>query len=133
MYLTLDIGMECNHEMITIPAIQLITEDCKVNDVFCGRQGRYSLNMNGLCHDCDIKPCDGYNICIDQELIFNFIKKSDVIEKTEEPMKKYYLLPIRNCFHDLSFDGCSRNIYRGTPAENLHAILLGCVSIYQKD
>ena len=29
------------------------------------------------------------------------------------------------CFHGISFSGCERNVYGATPAEILHAVLLG--------
>ena len=45
--------------------------------------------------------------------------------KTEEELNEYSFLPISNSFHKLSFGGCRRNIYGATPAEVLHAVLLG--------
>ena len=47
------------------------------------------------------------------------------VGKTEEELNEYSFLPISNCFHQLSFDGCSMNIYGATPAEVLHGVLLG--------
>ena len=54
MALTLYFGMYCKHEMIDIPVIQLVIEDYKGIDLFCGRKGSYYLNINGLYYDCDI-------------------------------------------------------------------------------
>ena len=123
--LTLDFGLTKRYDAIAILVIQFIISDYKGNDLLCDRKSGYALNMNGSCRDCDIKPYDDDNICIDQELMCNFIKKYYIIGETEEQMEKYSLLSVRNVFHGLSFGGCSRNIYGGTPAENLHTIILG--------
>ena len=49
----------------------------------------------------------------------------DVLNKSKEELEKHSFLPIDNCFSHISFGGCNRNIYGGTPAEMLHAVLLG--------
>ena len=123
--LTLDFGEKRIHDVIAIPVIQFIIGDCKGNDLLCGRKGGHSLNMSGLCRDCDIKPADGDNTCIGQELICSYHVMDTFVGKTEEELNEYSFLPISNCFHQLSFGGCNRNIYGATPAEVLHAVLLG--------
>ena len=40
-------------------------------------------------------------------------------------MDNISFLPIKNCFSNLSFGGDPRGVYGGTPAEMLHAVLLG--------
>ena len=64
MTLTLNLGVYCKHEVISIPVIQFIIGDCKGNLLLCGKKGSNSLNMNRLCRDCDIHPSDGNNMCI---------------------------------------------------------------------
>ena len=123
--LILDFGGNRTYDVIAIPVIQFIIGDCKGNDLLCGRKGGHSLNMNGLCRDCDIKPDDGDNTCIGQELICSYHVKDMFVGKTKEELNEYSFLPINNCFHQLSFGGCDRNIYGATPAEVLHAVLLG--------
>ena len=123
--LTLDFGEKRIHDVIAIPVIQFIIGDCKGNDLLCGRKGGHSLSMRGLCRDCDIKPADGDNTCISQELICSYHVMDTFVGKTEEELNEYSFLPISNCFHQLSFGGCNRNIYGATPAEVLHAVLLG--------
>ena len=84
LLLTLDVGPTKRYDVIEIPVIQFIIGGCEGNDLLCCRKGVRALNMNGLCRDFDIKPCDGDNIFIDQEFMFNFIKNYDVIGKIEE-------------------------------------------------
>ena len=52
--LTLDFGDNKVHDVIDIPMIQFITVYCKGNDLLCYRKGGHTLEMNGLCRDCDI-------------------------------------------------------------------------------
>ena len=59
--LTLNLGTHGTHDVIAIPVIQLIIDDCKGNAILCGRKGGYSLSMKGLCRDCNIAPADGDN------------------------------------------------------------------------
>ena len=123
--LTLDFGNYGTHEVIAIPVIQYIIGDCKGNDTLCGRKGGHSLSMKGLCRDCNIAPQYGDNTCIDGPLLCDYIKKDDVEGKTKEELDNISFIPIHNCFSDLSFGGDNRGIYGGTPAEILHAVLLG--------
>ena len=81
--------------------------------------------MKGLCRDCNISPQDGDDVCLDTPLKCNFLTKDDVLNKTQEELDYISLLKINNCFSHLSFGGCPRNVYGGTPPEILHAFLLG--------
>ena len=54
-----------------------------------------------------------------------FITIDDIFGKNNDEIKRYSFLPIKNCFHDISFGGCKRNIYGATLAELLHDVLLG--------
>ena len=123
--LCLDFGGGEKHDVIAIPVIQFIIGDCKGNDLLCGRKGGHHIRMKGLCRDCDISPEDGDDVCIEKDLICSFHSIDTIVGHSKEELDKYSFLPIRNCFTDLSFGGCSRNIYGATPAEILHAILLG--------
>ena len=123
--LTLDFGGSKKHNVIAMPVTQYIIGDCKGNDVLCGRKGGHSLNMKGLCRDCTISPNDGDDVCLGQALKCQFITMDDVLNKNKEELEEYSFLPINNCFNHISFGGCKRNIYGATPAEILHAVLLG--------
>lgn len=123
--MTLDFGPSLKHNVIAIPVIQFIIGDCKGNDLLCGRKGGHSLLMNGLCHDCNIQPKYADDTYIGKKLCCQFITIDDVFGKTNDKIKRYSFLPIKNYFHDLSFGGCQLNIYGATPAELLHAVLLG--------
>ena len=124
IHLTLDFGNNKKHDVIAIHMIQFIIGYCKDNDLLCGRKGCHSLSMKGLCRDCDVKPDDGDNTCIDQELICSFHLMQNIVGKTKEVLELYSFLPINNCFHNFSFGGCERSIYGATSAEILHAVLL---------
>ena len=123
--LTLDFGNDNTHDVIAIPVVQFIIGDCKGNDLLCGRKGGHGLTMKGLCRDCDVSPDNGDNTCIDTELICSFHRKENIEGKETDELNQWSFLPINNCFHNISFGGCDRNIYGATPAEILHAVLLG--------
>ena len=128
--LTLDFGNNNVHDVTAIPVIQFIIGDCKGNDLLCGRKGGHTLEMNGLCRDCDISPHEGDNLCIGSQLKCKFHTKDSIVEANAEKLESYSFFQLRNCFSELSFGGCNRNIYGGSPAEILHAVLLGlCVYI----
>ena len=78
---TLDFGQKKAYDVITIHVIQFIIGDCKGNDLLCGRKGGHSLNMNGLCRDCDIKPTDSDNTCIDRNFICSHCVINDFLGK----------------------------------------------------
>ena len=84
LQLTLDFGEKGTHDVVAIPVIQFIIGDCKGNDILCGRKGGHSLNMNGLCRDCNISPLEGDNTCIGVPLVYRYIRTHDIIGKTEE-------------------------------------------------
>ena len=123
--LTLNFGNDGKHEVIAIPVIQYIIGDCKGNDTLCGRKGGHSLQMNGLCRDCNIHPSEGDNTCINKPLLCKYITKGDIEGKTKEELDAFSFYPINNCFSNLSFGGDTRGIYGATPAEILHAVQLG--------
>ena len=89
------------------------------------RKGGHALTMKGLCRDCNISPEDGDNTCIDRPLLCQYITKNDIENRTKDELDKISYLQIDNCFSNLSFGGDPRGIYGGTPAEILHAVLLG--------
>ena len=64
--LTVNFSPTKRYNVIAILVIQFTIGDCKGNDLLCGRKGGHSLNINELCGDCDIKPCDDDSICIDR-------------------------------------------------------------------
>ena len=123
--LVLDFGNGYKHTVIAIPVIQFIIGDCKGNDLLCGRKGGHHLNMKGLCRDCNISPKDGDKISSRRALPCKFHSIDTIVGRSKAELDKYSFLPIRNCFTNISFGGCRRNIYGATPAEILHAVLLG--------
>ena len=123
--IVLDFGNGDRHTVIAIPVIQFIIGDCKGNDLLCGRKGGHHLNMKGLCRDCNIAPKDGDKISSRRALPCKFHSIDTIVGRSKAELDKYSFLPIRNCFTNISFGGCRRNIYGATPAEILHAVLLG--------
>ena len=98
MGLTLDVGIDFKHEMITIPVIWFIIRDCKSKNVLCCMKGIQSLNMNGLFRDYDIYSSDGDNTLIGKELICKKITKEDIVGRNKDETDKYVFLPIQNYF-----------------------------------
>ena len=124
--LTLDFGQNRIHVVTAIPVIQFIVGDCKGNDLLCGRMGGHNIEMGGLCRDCDVSPSNG-DLISDGDLPneCNFHTMEYLQSFDRKKLKKISFLPINNSFHHISFGGCERNIYGGTPAEILHAVELG--------
>ena len=81
--------------------------------------------MNGLYRDCTINPNEGDDTCINSNLKCRFITTKYINGKSKEELDLLSFLPIKNCFSDMSFGGCDRNIYGATPPKILHTILLG--------
>ena len=84
--LTLDFGSGRTHDIIVIPVIQLIIGDCKWNDLLCGRKNGRSTNMKGVCRDCNMKPSDGDNTCIGEDLHCNFHNLGNVVGKKKSSL-----------------------------------------------
>jgi hypothetical protein len=68
---------------------------------------------------------DGDNTYIGVPLKCKYINVSDIAGQTDDHIEQYSFLPIDNFFTPMSFGGFPRGIYGGTPAEILHAVLLG--------
>ena len=120
--LTLDFVSNHINEVIAIPVIQFIIGDCKWNDMLYGRMGVHTLQMKGLCRECDIPPKDGDDLCIDKELKCRFHTKETIVGKSQEELNHFSSYGIRNCFSNI---GC-------TPVEMLHTVLL-CLCDYIAD
>ena len=109
--LTLGFGNNMKHDVIAIPGIQFIIGDSKGNDLLCGR--------------IDTSPDNGDNICIDHRHLCSLHNMNTIVSKSEVELQEYSFLPIKSTFHDVSFGGCERIVYIGTPVKILHAVLLG--------
>ena len=115
--LHLNFGDDQIYEVIAIPVIQFIIGDCKGNDMLCGRMGGHTLQMKDLCRDCDISPNDGDDLCIGKPLKCKFHTQNSIVGKTEDELDQFSFFSINNCFTQMSFGGCERNIYGGAPAK----------------
>ena len=85
----------------------------------------HSLCMKGLCRDCNIKSNNVDNTCLEGPLLCKYITKNDVEGENKEELDSISFISIHNCFSELSFGGDNRGLYGWTPAEILHAVLLG--------
>ena len=93
-----------------VPIIAFIIGDCKGNDLLCLQKGGHHLKMKGLCRDCNIVPDDRDNTCIGGPLVCQFLKKSDIVGKTERELAEISFLYGTNNIHSLSFGGGDHNI-----------------------
>ena len=75
IYITLDFGNDMKHDVIAIPIIQFFIGDRARSNLSCGWYGGHSLQMNGLCRDCDIHPLDGDTTRIGHDLTCSFHQK----------------------------------------------------------
>ena len=87
--LTLYFSSDRINDIIAIPVIQFIIGDCKGNNLLCGRQDEYSINMKGLCRDYMVKPSDGDDTWIGEYLLFTFYNLCNVVVKTKEQLDEY--------------------------------------------
>ena len=125
--MTMDIFIDGKQTTVkAIPVISFIIGDCKGNDLLCLRKGGHHPKMKGMCRDCNIAPDLGDNTCVGGPLLCQFLKKSDIENKTEEELAEISFLKANNCFQHISFGGSDHhNICSATPAELLHAVELG--------
>ena len=86
--LTVEFGSGRKHDIIEIPVIQFIIGDCKGNDLLRGIKCGRSLNMKGLCRDCNVKLLDGDDTCIVEDLQCTFHNLDNVVGKTQEQLNE---------------------------------------------
>ena len=81
--MTMDIFIDGKQTTVkAIPVISFIIGDCKGNDLLCLRKGGHHPKMKGMCRDCNIAPDSGDDTCIGGPLLCQFLKKSDIENKT---------------------------------------------------
>ena len=61
--------------------------------------------MKGMCRDCNIAPNLGDETCTGGPLLCQFLKKSDIENKTKEELAEISFLKANNCFNQISFGG----------------------------
>ena len=42
--------------------------------------------MKGICHDCDVSPNDGHDLCIGKQLKCKLYTKGTIVGKTEDEL-----------------------------------------------
>lgn len=93
------------HELTLFPVISYIIGDIEGMDPLCGRMKSHTMNMNGLCRDCDIYPTNGDNIHLHYKgLLCSYWSKSKMELLSKEQKKSYAFYDIKNAFHYLPMD-----------------------------
>ena len=113
----LDIGGR-TYPIVFKVAIQFIIGDCEGHDEICGRKKGHSLEMKGLCRDCDCLPSQADN----PEHHCEFIKASVLQSASEEDLAERGFHHIQNAFYDLDLGSTEGGIFSATPPEHLHQI-----------
>ena len=94
MEVDLSIGPHHHNDMILHPEIAYIICDCEGRDLFVGRHKGHSLQMPGLCGDCDCATLDASNV----EMSCTIRTKASYVNKNPEELRKESFHHIRNAF-----------------------------------
>ena len=97
-------------------ALQFIIGDCEGHDEICGRKKGHSLQMKGLCRDCDCLPSQSDN----PDHNCHFFKSSDLQTASEEVLAEQGFHFIANAFYDIDMGYNPGGIFSATPPEHLH-------------
>ena len=104
------------HKVVFKLAIQFIIGDCEGHDEICGRKKGHSLDMKGLCRDCDCLPNQSDNP--DHEC--NFFKSDTMESLDKDELANIGFHHIDNAFYDIELGSNPGGIFNATPPEHLH-------------
>ena len=124
-----DIHKESRDGEITIetvrlkPFLILIVGDAVGNDKLADRYISYGKSVKRLCRDCDC-PTEHLD---DPDYVCSFTKRNDIIDMSDNDLKKisYYKIS-NNAFDNLHFGGDEHGINGNSPPEPLHQNNIGC-------
>lgn len=104
------------HKVVFKPAVQFIIGDCEGHDDICARKKGHTLEMKGLCRDCNCKPNDAD----DPDHICHFFEKRIMEEIDPSLLKERGFHDIENAFSKVEMGSNPGGIYNATPTEHLH-------------
>ena len=104
------------HKVVFKIAFQFIIGDCEGHDEICGRKKGHSLNMKGLCRDCDCLPVQAD----DPDHQCNFFKTDRMESLSNIELANIGFHQIENAFYDVELGSNPGGIFNATPPEHLH-------------
>ena len=104
------------HPIVFKPAIQFIIGDCEGHDEICGRKKGHSLQMHGLCRDCDclVQQAD------DPNHDCHFLQTVRMETMSKDNLADIGFHKIDNAFYNVELGSNPGGIFNATPPEHLH-------------
>jgi hypothetical protein len=118
---TLDLGGQRKHNVILKMPLQFVIGDCEGHDKLLGRFKGHTMNIKGLCRDCDIPTQDSDDI----DWVCNFIEEGTMQNLDNEELRDLSFHKIVNGFDGISVGGCPRGIWTLFNPELLHLFKSG--------
>jgi hypothetical protein len=117
----LDLGGERKHNVVLRMPLQFVIGDCEGHDKLLGRFKGHTMNLKGLCRDCDIPTRDGDDV----NWLCNYFEEEDLKHLNAEELRQISFHKIENGFYGISVGGCSRGIWTLFNPEMLHLFKSG--------
>jgi hypothetical protein len=107
MQWTLDLGNGLSHKVVLkMPFLQFVVGDCEGHDKLVGRFIGHTMNIKGLCRDCNIPTQHSDN----ENWLCTYFMHDDMEQLSEDELRQLSFHPIDNGLRDVSVGGCPREI-----------------------
>jgi hypothetical protein len=117
----LDFGEDGQHDVILRLPLQFIIGDCEGHDKLVGRYKGHTMNMKGLCRDCDVPTANAD----DETWKCCFFHEDELKDMSEEELNAYSFHNINNGFEGVSWGGSHLGIRGALNPEVLHLFKAG--------
>jgi hypothetical protein len=104
---TLDLGGQCKHNVILKMPLQFVIGNCEGHDKLLGRFKGHTMNLKGLCRDCDVPTQESDDV----DWVCNFIEEGRMQNLDQEELHGLSFHQIVNGFTGVSVGGCPRGIW----------------------
>ena len=117
----LDLGTEQKHNVVLKMPLQFVIGDCEGHDKLVGRFKGHTMNIKGLCRDCDVPTDDSDDV----HWLCHYFEEDAIQGLSEEELRQKSFYKIINGFDDVSVGGCTRGIRTLFNPEILHLFKSG--------
>jgi hypothetical protein len=117
----LDVGDGMKHNVVLKMPIQFIIGDCEGHDKLVGRFKGHTMNIKGLCRDCDIPTRHSDDV----DWLCTYFVDEVMKTLTAEQLRQLSFHSIENGFNGISVGGCPRGIRTLFNPEMLHLFKAG--------
>jgi hypothetical protein len=118
---TLDFGGERKHNVVLKMPLQFVIGDCEGHDKLVGRFKGHTMNIKGLCRDCDISTEHSDDV----DWLCNYFEEEYMQGLTEDELCQKSFHNIKNGFDGVSVGGCPRGLRTLFNPEMLHLFKSG--------